>query len=139
MIKRKIPLKQIQQQVAATPQGVAWFVPKAMTAWGPLIGWIPSMRTTRGVRQMWSRRRRRALLARCKGQPTIKLKGLGWVLPTPPSGGLIPVAPAPQSSAKPGKWTSTVRAQSSAIWSGIGIALALGAIPAIIVIKLLTR
>ena len=134
MIKRKIPLKQIQQQVAATPQGVAWFVPKAMTAWGPLIGWIPSMRTTRGVRQMWSRRRRRALLARCKGQPTIKLKGLGWVLPTPPPGGLVP-----PPSAKPGKWTSTTSARASEIWSGIGVALALGAIPALVIIKLLTR
>jgi len=133
VIKRKIPLKQIQQQVAATPQGVAWFVPKKFTAWGGLIGWCPSwgIQTTRGVRKTWSRRRRRALLARCPELPTIKLKGLGWILPTP--------GPLPTSSGRPGKWTSTTSATASEIWSGIGIALALGAIPAIVIIKLLTR
>jgi len=79
MIKRKIPLKQIQQQIkeentcGQLPWGWWYVIERGKVVSEP--------RTTRGVRKLWPRRARRSYDL-SKGYSTIKLKGLGWVLPT---------------------------------------------------------
>ena len=84
MIKRKIPLKQIQQQ--ADGRGLAFLHNYQIIKgyeYGRMVNWLSKsqIRTTRGVRKTWSRRNRRDLLTRCPDSQTIKLEGLGWKIP----------------------------------------------------------
>ena len=147
MIKRKIPLKQVQAQVAGTGQGVGWFPPGC----GGFVGWHPQwgIQTTRGVRKHWSRKRRRILLSRTKGLPRIKLHGLGWVLPVPQHAvgfppkagwGSVPAKWRPQPvKGQKGGWSSLPSQQWRDVSAFIGWALVLAAFPAMIALKIFLR